>query len=152
MTLEHWRAAGASGIPSGMAADSTHMTAALALVACGGAIGAVLRYASVAAVMRWAGPGFPYGTLTVNVAGSLAMGVLAVWLLERGAGGWERLAPFLITGLLGGFTTFSAFSLDALYLLEKGRMAAAAGYVGGSVLLSIFGLWLGLALGRAVWS
>lgn len=135
-----------------MATDATHTAATLALVACGGAVGAALRYLSVAAVTRWAGPGFPLGTLMVNVAGSLLMGALAVLLLERGGGGWARWAPLLLTGVLGGFTTFSAFSLDALYLLERGRFAAAAGYVGGSVLLSILGLWLGLALGRALWS
>ncbi len=143
---------GRVGYPLHMATDQTHMATSLALVACGGAIGAMLRYVSVAAVMRWAGPGFPYGTMTVNVAGSLAMGALAVLLLERSPGGWDRLAPLLLTGLLGGFTTFSAFSLDVLDLLERGRMAAAAGYVAGSVLLSVLGLWLGLALGRTVWS
>ncbi|MDH3668660.1 MAG: fluoride efflux transporter CrcB [Paracoccaceae bacterium] len=120
-------------------------------VAVGGAIGATLRWL----VVRWAthalGPGFPWGTVIVNVAGSVAMGVLAVLLMERFPGAWGRYAPFLMTGVLGGFTTFSAFSLDALFLIERGRNMAAAGYMGASVLLSIAGLWAGLALARGVW-
>ena len=120
-------------------------------VATGGAIGAVLRWL----VVRWAthvlGPGFPWGTLIVNVAGSLIMGVVAVLLMERFPGSWNRFAPFVMTGVLGGFTTFSAFSLDALYLIERGRNLAAAGYMGASVLLSVAGLWLGLTLARGVW-
>ena len=119
-------------------------------VAAGGAIGAVLRFALV----RWAThslPGFPWGTLAVNVLGSLAMGLLAVALMERFPGSWGRLAPFLMTGVLGGFTTFSAFSLDALFLIERGRLLAAVGYVAGSMGLAILALWAGLAIGRAIW-
>jgi len=122
----------------------------LVAVAAGGAIGASLRYLSV----RWfthAFPGFPWGTVFVNVLGSLLMGVLAAALMERFPGAWGRLAPFLLTGVLGGFTTFSAFSLDALFLIEKGRSLAALGYVAGSVGLSILALWAGLAAGRALW-
>ncbi|MEO1470883.1 MAG: fluoride efflux transporter CrcB [Pseudomonadota bacterium] len=111
-------------------------------VAAGGAIGATLRYAATTA-LKGAVPGFPVGTLAINVIGSFAMGVLAVVLMER-MGGFARWAPFLLTGVLGGFTTFSAFSLDALYLVERGRMGAAALYVGGSVLLSVGALALGL--------
>jgi CrcB protein len=120
-------------------------------VAAGGAIGASLRFL----VVRWAGHAlglaFPYGTLIVNVAGSLAMGVAAVMMMERFPGSWGRFSPFLMTGILGGFTTFSAFSLDALFLIERGRNLAAATYIGGSVALSILGLWAGLALARGVW-
>ena len=120
-------------------------------VAAGGAIGASLRWL----VVRWAGQAlglaFPYGTLMVNVAGSLVMGVAAVVMMERFPGSWGRLSPFLMTGILGGFTTFSAFSLDTLFLIERGRNLAAATYVGGSVVLSIFGLWAGLTLARGVW-
>lgn len=119
----------------------------LALVAAGGAIGASLRLLAVTAFSRMA-PGFPWGTVFVNVAGSFAMGVLAVVLMERVPGGWGRFAPFLLTGVLGGFTTFSAFSLDALFLIERGRMAAAAAYVAGSVLLSVGALWAGLLIAR----
>jgi CrcB protein len=127
------------------------MPTVIIAVAAGGAIGAVLRFA----VVRWSGHllglGFPWGTLIVNVAGSLIMGVAAVALMERFPDSWGRFAPFLITGVLGGFTTFSAFSLDAMLLIERGRSLAAAGYMGGSVLLSVAGLWAGLALARGVW-
>jgi CrcB protein len=127
------------------------MTGAILSVAAGGAIGASLRWL----VVRWAGHvlglGFPYGTLIVNVAGSLVMGVVAVAMMDRFPGTWGRFSPFLMTGVLGGFTTFSAFSLDALFLIARGRNLAAATYIGGSVALSILGLWAGLALARGVW-
>jgi CrcB protein len=120
-------------------------------VAAGGAIGATLRWL----IVRWAGQAlglaFPYGTLIVNVAGSLAMGVAAVIMMERFPGSWGRYGPFLMTGVLGGFTTFSAFSLDALLLIERGRNLAAVTYIGGSVMLSILGLWAGLTMARGVW-
>jgi CrcB protein len=121
----------------------------LLLVAAGGAIGATLRYLSVVWFLRVL-PGFPWGTLFVNVVGSGAMGVLAVVIMERMPDGWSRLAPFLMTGVLGGFTTFSAFSLDLLGLVERGRMVEAAGYLGGSVVLSVLALWAGLTLARSV--
>ncbi len=120
------------------------------LVAIGGALGAVLRYLTVGWAGRTFGLDFPWGTMIVNVAGSFVMGLAAVLLMERVPGSWERAAPFLMTGVLGGFTTFSAFSLDALYLFERGRMAAALGYVGGSVLLSILALFVGLAAARVL--
>ncbi|MGG7566636.1 fluoride efflux transporter CrcB [Rhodovulum sp. DZ06] len=119
-------------------------------VALGGALGASLRYLTGRAAIRLLGPDFPWGTVAVNVVGSFAMGLLAVAMMERFPGAWGRFAPFAMTGLLGGFTTFSAFSLDALSLWEKGRAAAAALYVGGSVTASILALALGLALGRAM--
>ena len=119
----------------------------LAMVALGGAIGAVLRWLGAAWVGRLTGEGW-LGTAFVNVAGSFVMGVLAAVMIERLPGSWGRYAPFAMTGVLGGFTTFSAFSLDALYLVERGRLAAAAGYVAGSVGLSILGLFLGLKLAR----
>lgn len=122
--------------------------AKLALVAAGGGAGAVLRFL----VGHWAmlaAPGLPLGTFLVNVTGSFAMGLLAVWLLER-PGAWLHYSPLLMTGLLGGFTTFSAFSLDALYLAERGRTALALGYVAGSVLLSVGALACGLWLARRV--
>jgi fluoride exporter len=119
----------------------------LVMVALGGAIGAVLRLLGAGWVGRLTGEGW-LGTAFVNVAGSFAMGVLAVLMMERLPGSWGRLAPFAMTGVLGGFTTFSAFSLDALFLIERGRTAAAAGYVAGSVALSILGLYFGLKLAR----
>jgi CrcB protein len=128
------------------------MTTVFLSVAAGGAIGASMRWLLV----RWAGQAlgtaFPYGTLIVNVGGSLAMGIVAVLMTEKFPGSWGRFSPFLMTGVLGGFTTFSAFSLDALFLIERGRNLAAVGYIGGSVALSILGLWAGLTLARGVWA
>ncbi len=123
------------------------MIATLFQVALGGAIGASLRYLSGVAAIRVFGPGFPWGTLFVNVAGSVLMGVLVVVLAERGG---TRYAPFLMTGILGGFTTFSAFSLDALTLFERGQVGLAAGYVAGSVVLALGGIVLGVTLARGV--
>lgn len=121
----------------------------LLLVALGGALGASARFLVVTGAMRAFGAGFPWGTLIVNVAGSLAMGALVVLLIERLPEGTARLAPLLMTGVLGGFTTFSAFSLDAMQLIERGRWLAVAGYVSSSVILSIIGLALGIMLARA---
>lgn len=119
----------------------------LLLVALGGAIGASLRFLSVNMVGRATGD-LAFGTLFVNVIGSFAMGILAVILLERAPDSTARMAPLLMTGVLGGFTTFSAFSLDALRLYEDGHLVQAIGYVSGSVIMSIAGLAIGLVLGR----
>ncbi len=121
------------------------MLGTLAQVALGGAIGACLRHLAGIAALRAFGAGFPWGTVIVNVAGSAMMGALVVLLAERGGG---RLAPFLMTGVLGGFTTFSAFSLDTLTLWQRGEAAMAAAYVLGSVALSLAGLVAGLHLAR----
>lgn len=110
-------------------------------VAVGGALGAVLRYVVGLAVA------FPLGTLTVNVVGSFAIGVIWVWLAAKGLQHW---LPLIMTGVLGGFTTFSAFSLDALRLVEDGRTAAAGGYIAASVVLSIAACAAGLWLARGV--
>ncbi|MEM1384230.1 MAG: fluoride efflux transporter CrcB [Pseudomonadota bacterium] len=120
-------------------------------VAFGGALGATLRYLVGLASMRLLGPGFPWGTVAVNVLGSFAMGLIAVMLVERFPGAWNRWAPFLLTGILGGFTTFSAFSLDAVFLMERGRLVAAVGYVGLSVVGSVLALALGMWFARS-WS
>ncbi|MGR3723111.1 fluoride efflux transporter CrcB [Abyssibius alkaniclasticus] len=119
------------------------------IVAAGGALGAAGRYGTGLAVARWFGAGFPWGTLAVNVIGSFLMGALAVALSQR-AGQSPRAALFLLTGILGGFTTFSAFSLDAVALIERGRILAAGGYIGGSVILSITALVLGALMMRAM--
>lgn len=116
-------------------------------VALGGALGASARYVTGIAAVRLLGKGFPWGTLTVNILGSFLMGVLVVALLHLSA---NRFAPLLMTGLLGGFTTFSAFSLDAVTLYERGQFGAAAGYVAASVLLSIAALVAGLGLARSI--
>ena len=117
-------------------------------IALGGAIGASLRYAVVLGTTRLVGTGFPWGTFAVNVAGSFAMGVLAVVVVMRRDLGLERYAPFLMPGLLGGFTTFSAFSFETFELIERGRLVAAAGYVGGSVAVGLAALALGAGLAR----
>lgn len=124
------------------------MPVTLITIALGGALGAVLRYLSVSAALRLLGPGFPWGTLFVNAAGSLVMGLAAALILEKTGGG--RVYLFLMTGVLGGFTTFSAFSLDALYLIERGKLAASAFYIGGSVIVSLAALIAGLWAGRAL--
>jgi len=124
----------------------------LVAVALGGALGASLRYLTGGWALRTFGTAFPYGTLTVNVAGSLAMGILAAIFIARGQGTGSPVAAFAMTGVLGGFTTFSAFSLDAVVLLEKGRMLAAMTYIGGSVAASIIALFVGLSLTRAMLS
>ena len=123
------------------------MSATLLLVALGGALGAVARYLTGLAALRLLGAGFPWGTLAVNVAGSFAMGLLAVTLAHVGQ---TRLAPLLMTGFLGGFTTFSAFSLDALTLWERVDALAAAAYVTASVILSLAALAAGLTLARSL--
>ncbi|MYZ48896.1 fluoride efflux transporter CrcB [Propylenella binzhouense] len=118
------------------------------LVACGGAIGASARHLVGMAALRWLGSGFPAGTFTVNVLGGLLMGLLAGWLALKAPGGGQNLRLFLATGVLGGFTTFSSFSLDAVLLWERGAVATAAGYVLASVILSIAGLAAGLGFVR----
>ena len=118
-------------------------------VALGGAIGASLRHLSGLAALRLLGAGFPYGTFFVNVVGSFLMGMLIAWLTRKGASVGPEWRLLLATGVLGGFTTFSAFSLDAVLLWERGESGAAIGYVLGSVALSLLALMVGLMLVRA---
>ncbi len=122
----------------------------LLLVMAGGGLGAGARHLVNVAALRLLGVSFPYGTLTVNVAGSLLMGLLVGWLALRYEGGGQGLRLFLATGVLGGFTTFSAFSLDAVALWERGAYGPAALYVAASVAISIAALVAGLALMRAL--
>jgi len=119
-------------------------------VALGGAVGAALRYLSGSAALRLLGSGFPYGTMFVNILGSFIMGFAAFYMLERMDGSFSRYAPFMLTGVLGGFTTFSAFSLDAIFLIERSRFLAAAIYMGGSVALAILALFAGMAIARSL--
>ena len=119
------------------------------IVALGGAIGASLRHLVNLASLRVLGSNFPWGTLTVNILGCFIMGVF-VELLVRRLGVSTELRLLVTTGLLGGFTTFSAFSLDVAVLWERGAVALAALYVATSVLLSIAALFAGLALARAL--
>lgn len=123
------------------------MFGTLIQVALGGALGASGRYLTGVAALRLMGPGFPWGTLAVNVIGSFLMGALVVTLAQLSG---NRLAPFLMTGLLGGYTTYSAFSLDALTIWERGQIGLAGTYVVASVFLSLAALVAGLALARSI--
>ena len=124
----------------------------LFLLACaGGALGSGARYLVNTGVVRWLGLGLPWATFSVNIVGSFLMGVV-VELVALRLGGSLEARTFLATGILGGFTTFSAFSLDAVHLYENGASATAAVYVVASVLLSILALIGGMALARAAWA
>ncbi|RRQ19973.1 fluoride efflux transporter CrcB [Thiohalobacter thiocyanaticus] len=116
-------------------------------IALGGALGSVLRYAVSTGVHQWWGREFPYGTLVVNVLGSLLMGVLFILLVERLAVA-PALRAFWLVGLLGAFTTFSTFSLETLNLMQAGELGRAAANVLLSVLLCIGAAAIGIALGR----
>jgi CrcB protein len=117
------------------------------IVFLGGGIGAALRHGVNILFARWFGASFPWGTLFENVGGSLAMGLLAAYFAFK-AGGTQHWRLFLTTGALGGYTTFSTFSLDVALLYERGETALAALYVLASVALAIGGLFAGLALVR----
>ena len=119
------------------------------IVFLGAGLGGALRHFVNVAAQRSFGAAFPAGTMIVNVLGSVAIGLLAAWFVLRPGYG-QDMRLFLTTGFLGGFTTFSAFSLDTMLLIERGQWVLAALYVLGSVGLSILGLWLGMSLlGRA---
>ncbi len=122
------------------------MLSTLIQVAVGGAIGALARYLTGIAAIRIMGHGFPWGTLTVNVVGSFLMGILVVLLAHFG----NRSSPFLLTGVLGGFTTFSAFSLDALTMFERGQTGVAGAYVAASVVLSLGAIVAGVLIARGL--
>ncbi len=118
-------------------------------IAVGGAIGAVGRYLTMVGIGLWIGHGFPYGTLVVNIAGSLVLGAL----IEIFALTWSpsaELRAFFVVGVLGAFTTFSAFSLDVVALIERGEFLPAASYIIASVVLSIAALFLGMMIFRQI--
>jgi fluoride exporter len=119
------------------------------VVFIGGGIGAALRHGVSRAAIGWLGPGFPYGTLFVNVVGGLLMGMLAEFFLAK-EGGSEEARLFLVTGILGGFTTFSAFSLDSAVLWQRGDYWPLGLYVTESVLLSIAALFVGMTMVRTL--
>lgn len=119
----------------------------LILVFIGAGLGGLMRHGVNLAAARL-GSDFPYGTLAINVIGSILMGALVGWFALRGDSPQARL--FLATGVLGGFTTFSTFSLEAVGLLERGEVGAALTYVLASVAIGIGGLFLGLFLTRAI--
>jgi CrcB protein len=119
------------------------------LVAVGGGLGAALRHLANMGALRLFGPNFPYGTMAVNILGSFAMGVF-IEVLARRSGSPNELRLFVATGILGGFTTFSAFSLDFAVLFERGALGQALGYALASVVLSILALFAGLWLVRTI--
>ncbi len=117
-------------------------------VALGGAIGASARHGLGMLTLRIFGPGFPVGTLLANLIGALLMGLLVGWLVREMPSGANTIRLFAGVGVLGGFTTFSAFSLDAMRMLETKAYGLFIGYVGASVILSIAAVALGLFLMR----
>jgi len=118
-------------------------------VALGGAIGAMMRFGVGLSMLRLTGVGFPLGVLTVNIVGSFIMGAFMVFSFHRG---FDHFNAFVMTGLLGGFTTFSAFSLEAFTLFERGQIIQAAIYVLLSVTVSLAALVLGVWLARGLWA
>jgi CrcB protein len=118
------------------------------LVGLGGAIGAVARYGTgVLVAGLWRHP-FPLATLLINIVGSLAMGLLVGWLARVLPPAQNEIRLFVAVGILGGFTTFSAFSLDVITLIERGDLGQAAVYILGSVVISVVALFLGLLVFR----
>ena len=117
-------------------------------IAAGGALGAVLRHFLNSFAASVMGTGFPYGIFAANIIGSFLMGVLIVYFALAGEGTQTLKASFLTVGLLGAFTTFSTFSLDAALMIERGQFLTAGLYIGGSVVLAIGGSFLGMAITR----
>ena len=118
------------------------------IVAAGGALGAVARYGVGMLAGRLGASHWPWGTLTVNIVGGLLMGALTGWLAFRGGLQAESIRLFAAVGILGGFTTFSAFSLETALMIERRQFALAGGYVAASVVLSILALFIGLMVAR----
>ncbi len=121
------------------------------LVFVGAGLGGSLRHFLNITLGRAFGTGFPWTTSFINVSGSLVMGLLTGWLAFRGGGGLtQHTRLFLATGVLGGYTTFSTFSLETILLFESGKVVEALAYVVGSVMLGAFSLWAGMALIRSI--
>lgn len=121
-------------------------------IAAGGALGAVSRYLVASSVLKWAGKPFPYGTLSVNLLGSLVIGMAYVWLVQQEWGS-EHHKHLIMVGFLGAFTTFSTFSLESVGLLEQQRWAAAFAYItsslAGCMLATVIGMWLARQLSNS---
>ena len=122
----------------------------LIFAAVGGAIGSALRFSVGAAMLRFMGPGWPWGTYTVNIVGSLLMGLVIGWFAHKSATGAGGAQIFLATGILGGFTTFSAFSLETARMVESKAYTQAALYAGSSVILGVLMVFAGLFIIRKV--
>lgn len=124
---------------------------ALLIIFLGAGLGGVLRHSVNIGCQRWLGAQLPWGVFLINVTGSFAMGLAAGYFAFKAGAGWtQQMRLFVTTGVFGGYTTFSAFSLDAVTLIERGETLGAAAYIGGSVGLSILALFLGLYLMRAL--
>ncbi|MGB6976666.1 MAG: fluoride efflux transporter CrcB [Gammaproteobacteria bacterium] len=131
------------------AVNSPSYTLQLLVIACGGAFGCISRFVLAQSVHRFLPNHFPYGILLVNVLGCLLIGILATGFIER----WQLNGIWragVLIGFLGGFTTFSSFSIDAINLLENGASVAAGIYVICSVVLCLIATWVGVLLGRSV--
>ena len=124
----------------------------LLLVFIGGGVGSMARYLVGMLTLRTLGPGWPYGTFSVNVIGGFVMGLLAGILAFKGGADQERWRVLIGVGVLGGFTTFSSFSLETALMLERKEYTGAFGYVAGSVLLAVGALFVGLAAARRVFA
>jgi len=126
---------------------------ALLWIALGGALGAVSRYLVATAVFKWLDKPFPYGTLSVNLLGSFAIGVAYIWLVHHQWGG-DHHKQLAMVGFLGAFTTFSTFSLESITLMQQERWLAACGYIGvslaGCLLATVSGIWAGTWLSKSI--
>jgi CrcB protein len=122
----------------------------LLFVFAGGGLGSIARYLTGVVALRAFGPNWPYGTFAVNIVGGMLMGVLATTLALRGGADQERWRVLLGVGFMGGFTTFSAFSLEVALMLERRDWLQALGYVFGSVTLAVTALFMGMLLARKV--
>jgi fluoride exporter len=142
------RGRGPPGAAAGIAGRSMF---SIFLIFLGGGIGAAMRHGVNVGAAQWLGVTFPWGTMIVNVVGSFLIGVLAAYLAFRGDARWAQpLRLFLATGILGGFTTFSAFSLDFALLFERGEVGQGVAYVLASVGLSLLAVFLGLFAVRSM--
>ena len=122
------------------------------LVAAGGALGAGMRHLASGAVLRRMGADWPYATFSINVLGSFLLGFLAGWLAFKGGEGSSQLRLLLGTGMLGGFTTFSAYSLETALLIERGKIGSAAVYALGSMAVGLVFVFAGLMIARRVFA
>lgn len=120
------------------------------LVMLGGAIGALSRYQFGRWAFHMLGGAWPWGTLGVNILGGFLMGVLAGWMARHGAVGGEQVRLLVGVGIMGGFTTFSSFSLETMLMIERGELGSAALYAAASVIMSVAALFMGLTLMRAI--